>query len=117
MEMTAQEETSRIKKFTGALPQLSNVSTLLGLLGTIRGLILAFSGMGGGDAVKRQEALSKGIAMAFRATFFALSVAVVMILCWLVITSREKRLIGKIEHSGSLLIDSLAVKNKKTLGQ
>jgi len=117
MEMTAQEETTRLKKFTGALPQLSNVSTLLGLLGTIRGLIIAFSGMGGGDAVKRQEALSKGIAMAFRATFFALSVAVVMILLWLIITSREKRLIGKIEHSGSLLIDSLAVKNKKTLGQ
>jgi len=112
MEVAASAEIPMLKRGTALLPQLSNVSTLLGLLGTIRGLIIAFSGMETGDAVKRQEALSKGIALAFRATFFALSCAVVMILLYLVLISKQTKMIAKMEHSASLLVDVLVGKNK-----
>jgi biopolymer transport protein ExbB/TolQ len=69
--------------------------------------------MEGGDAVKRQEALSKGIAMAFRATFFALSCAVIMILFWLTLTSKQNKLLANMEHAGGVLIDTLIGKNNK----
>ncbi len=117
MEIAAAEELPPLKKGTVLLPQLSNTATLLGLLGTIRGLIVAFSGMEGGDAVKRQEALSKGIALAFRATFFALSVAVVMILFYLVLLTKETRMKAKIEHSAAQLVDVLVTKNKGSVSQ
>jgi biopolymer transport protein ExbB len=115
METAAAAEIPQLKKGTALLPQLSNVATLLGLLGTIRGLIVAFSGMEGGDAVKRQEALSKGIAMAFRATFFALSVAVMMILFYLVLLSKQNKIQAKMEHAAANLVDALAGKSNKNL--
>lgn len=117
MEIAASEEVHRIKKGIPALPQLSNVATLLGLLGTIRGLIIAFTGMSGGNAAERQEALSKGIALAFRATFFALAVAVIMILFYVILTSKQNRLLGKMEYAGNLLVDTLMAKNKKAGGR
>ena len=116
MEVAASHELPNLKKGTWLLPQLANAATLLGLLGTIRGLIVAFSGMEGGDAVKRQEALSKGIALAFSATFFALSAAVVMILLYLVLLSKQNKTIAKMEHAASSLVDTLVGKNKGLLG-
>jgi len=113
MEIATSDEVSKIKKGIATLPHLSNVATLLGLLGTIRGLIIAFTGMESGDAVKRQEALSKGIALAFRATFFALFCAVIMILCFVVLSGKQNKLLAKIEYSGNLLIDTLISKAKK----
>lgn len=113
MDIATSDEVSKIKKGIAALPNLSNVATLLGLLGTIRGLIIAFTGMESGDAVKRQEALSKGIALAFRATFFALFCAVIMILFFIVLTGKQNKLLAKIEYSGNLLVDTLVAKAKK----
>jgi len=113
MDIATSDEVARIKKGIPTLPHLSNVATLLGLLGTIRGLIIAFTGMESGDAVKRQEALSKGIALAFRATFFALFCAVIMILCFVVLSGKQNKLLAKIEYSGNLLIDTLISKAKK----
>jgi biopolymer transport protein ExbB len=116
MEIAATEEIAGLKKGISVLPHLSNVSTLLGLLGTIRGLIIAFSGMESGDAVQRQEALSKGIALAFRATFFALAVAVVMILFYVILTSKQNKILTKIERAGTSLVDILTEKNKVAAG-
>ena len=113
MDIATSDEVAKIKKGIPTLPHLSNVATLLGLLGTIRGLIIAFTGMESGDAVKRQEALSKGIALAFRATFFALFCAVIMILCFVVLSGKQNKLLAKIEYSGNLLIDTLISKAKK----
>jgi len=118
VDIAASEEIPKIKKFTHILPHLSNISTMLGLLGTIRGLIIAFSGMEGGDAVKRQEALSTGIAIAFRATFFALSVAATLIFFYVILNSKQSAMITKMEHATTVLIDALVGKNnKKLMGQ
>ena len=57
VEATAVSELARFRGHTNALPQLSNLATLLGLLGTINGLIISFSGMQGVDAATRQAAL------------------------------------------------------------
>jgi biopolymer transport protein ExbB len=116
MEVAATNELPQVRKGTWLLPQLANTATLLGLLGTIRGLIVAFSGMEGGDAVKRQEALSKGIALAFSATFFALTTAVIMILLYLILLSKQNRLLAKMEHSATTLVDALVGKNKNYSG-
>ena len=55
---------------------LANVSTLLGLLGTIFGLILAFSAVGAADPSQRSSFLAKGISEAMNATAFGLMMAV-----------------------------------------
>jgi biopolymer transport protein ExbB len=58
------------------LPMLANVATLIGLLGTIQGLILAFDAVANASAEAKQQLLADGIATAMYTTAFGLIVAV-----------------------------------------
>jgi biopolymer transport protein ExbB/TolQ len=107
VETTAVTELARFRRGTAALPQLSNLATLLGLLGTIHGLIISFSGMQGVDAAARQAALSKGVAVAFYNTFFGLTVATVTVVFYLIISSKQSRELNKMEYALAQLIDQL----------
>lgn len=107
VEMTAIEQLPRMKKGTGYMPQLSNLATLLGLIGTIRGLIVSFSGVSGGDAAARQQMLAHGISIAFYNTFFGLTVAVAIIFVYMFILGRQNRLIAEMEFGTAQLVDQL----------
>jgi biopolymer transport protein ExbB/TolQ len=109
VETEALPQLHRIKKGTAALPQLSNLATLLGLLGTIHGLIITFGGMQGVDAAARQAALSKGVAVAFYNTLFGLSIATVTVVGYLIISGKQGRELNKIEHAIAATIDQMVV--------
>ena len=113
IEVAASDEIPRFKRGVNFLPHLANISTMLGLLGTIRGLIIAFSGMEGGDAVKRQEALSTGIALAFRATFFALSVAVALVFFFVILSSKQNKMVEKMEAAVTGVVDFIVTRNAR----
>lgn len=55
---------------------LANIATLVGLLGTIVGLITAFAAVGAADPSQRSAFLAGGISMALNATAFGLLVAI-----------------------------------------
>ena len=66
-------------KVTGRVPYLGavgNISTMLGLLGTVYGLILAFQGLGDAGAAERATRLSDGIATAMATTAYGLLVGI-----------------------------------------
>lgn len=107
VETTAIEELARYRRGNASLPQLSNLATLLGLLGTIHGLIVSFSGMQGADAATRQAALSKGVAIAFYNTFFGLSVAVTTVVAYLLVSAKQGRELTRMESGVATLIDRL----------
>ena len=107
VETTAVTELARFRGSTGSLPQLSNLATLLGLLGTIHGLIISFAGMQGADAATRQAALSKGVAVAFYNTFFGLTVATVTVAGYLIIAAKQAKEMTKMEHAVASLVDRL----------
>ena len=58
------------------LATIGNISTMLGLLGTVYGLILAFSGLGDASAAERTARLSEGIATAMATTAWGLLVGI-----------------------------------------
>lgn len=58
------------------LGMLANSATLIGLLGTITGLITAISGVGAADAAQRSATLSAGISEALHTTAFGLTIAI-----------------------------------------
>ncbi len=70
----------------GQLSLLANVATLLGLLGTISGLITAFAGVGAADPAQRSAFLAAGISTGLNATALGLLIAVPALLLhgWLV---------------------------------
>jgi biopolymer transport protein ExbB len=107
VEVAAIEELPKLKKGTVYMPQLSNIATLFGLIGTIRGLIISFSGVSGGDAATRQAMLSQGISIAFYNTFFGLTVAVIIIIFYMLIIGRQNKILAQMELGSAKLVDQL----------
>jgi biopolymer transport protein ExbB len=107
VESVALEEIPKIKAGTVFLPQLSNLATLFGLIGTIHGLIVAFQGAGAENAATRQAVLSQGIAIAFYNTFFGLTVATMSVVFYLVLISKTNAALAFIEHSAARVIDGI----------
>ena len=99
-----------LRKFLAAT--LANVATLLGLLGTIFGLILAFEGVGAASAAKKQEVLAKGIAVAMNTTAFGLIVAIPTSVAHAVLSGRSGALLDTIEDSAMTLFNHLSAKNR-----
>ncbi len=78
---------------------IANIATLVGLIGTVSGLINAFLSMNALAADQKAAALAGAIAEAMNNTFFGLSIAVICILGHLVVNSKAGSLIEKTEHS------------------
>jgi len=70
---------------------LANVATLLGLLGTISGLITAFSAVGAADPSQRSAFMAAGISTALNATAFGLMIAIPTLVI-------QGFLVGKVER-------------------
>lgn len=111
LEEAATKQMPKLQKRTGYLSMLSNVSTLLGLLGTIFGLIEAFSGIGASDAAQKQDILAKGISTAMGTTAFGLIVAIPTMIAFSVLSSRQNRLADDIEEGSITLYNRIASRN------
>jgi biopolymer transport protein ExbB len=99
------EVTPWIQKRIASLWSLANIATLLGLIGTITGLIRAFRSLGAVDPARKAEILSKGISEAMNNTAFGLGIAVTCIVGHLLLTQRSKNMIEEIE------LDALKLEN------
>lgn len=67
---------ARVRDKIATLMMVGNVATMLGLLGTVYGLIMAFSGLDDASAVERSARLSEGIATAMATTAWGLLVGI-----------------------------------------
>lgn len=78
---------------------IANIATLIGLVGTIFGLIQAFKAVGALQADQRAEALSRGISEAMNNTAFGLGIAVVCIVSHLVLNNMVTKIVERAEHA------------------
>jgi biopolymer transport protein ExbB len=86
-----------IEKRTHYLATFSNMSTLLGLLGTVVGLIAAFAALGEADPTEKADLLSKGISEAMNCTAFGLMVAIPTLILHAYLQSRTTELVDGLE--------------------
>jgi biopolymer transport protein ExbB/TolQ len=105
-----------IQKRTGALQAVANIATLLGLLGTIIGMIKAFDALGSVSADKRQEALGVNIALAMNTTAFGLIIAVPCIAFYIVLSGMTKKIIDEIDQY-SVKLENLLIARGRTGGE
>ncbi len=75
------------------LSMLANVATMVGLLGTISGLITSFKAVSKADAALKQQLLSSGIAESLNATLLGLVVAIPAMVFFSVLSGRQNQLI------------------------
>ena len=92
------------------LALIANVATLLGLLGTIAGLIRSFGAIANADPAQRQALLSAGISEAMFATAFGLIVAIATMVCHSVLSSKAARIVSDIDEHSVKLLDLLSAR-------
>lgn len=74
------------------LSMLANVATLLGLLGTIHGLILSFQAVATADPSQKQALLAHGISVSMYTTALGLAVAIPVMIVYSFLVSRQNQL-------------------------
>lgn len=109
LEEAVMETTPLIQKRVNSLWSISNISVLIGLVGTILGLISAFKSLGAVAADKRSEVLSAGISEAMNNTAFGLGIAVTCIVAHLLLSSKAKAMIDELELC-SVRMENMLVK-------
>lgn len=83
---------------------IASVATLLGLLGTISGLIKTFVGIAAADPAKKAELLGIGISEAMTATAAGLVVGIAAMVVHTLCTSKIDEIVGKVKKTGYNLV-------------
>ena len=108
MEETMMEYMLRIEKRTPFLATLANIATLLGLLGTIMGLIAAFSAVANADPAEKANLLSSSISVAMNTTAFGLITAIPLILFHTSLMGKTAAVADSLEMAAIKLLNSLS---------
>jgi biopolymer transport protein ExbB/TolQ len=103
----------KIEKRLHYLGLIANLATLLGLLGTISGLIYSFGEVAKAPAAERQNVLSAGIAEALNCTAFGLLVAILAMITHSWLSSRASTLVEEVDEYSVKLIDLLSARKYK----
>lgn len=97
MEESMLETIPRLEKRTHYLATFANIATLLGLLGTIMGLIDAFNSITAADAATKAAKLSDSISLAMITTAMGLIVAIPLLLMHAVLQTKTTEIVDSLE--------------------
>ena len=101
METTSPYIEERVKKRLSMLGAIGNISTMLGLLGTVYGLIFALGGLDQASSIERTARLSEGIAAAMSTTAWGLLVGIPALAFHAFLSSRAKNILAQIEATAA----------------
>lgn len=116
LDEAALREIPRIEKRIGYLAMIGNVAVLMGLLGTILGLIRSFGAVAEADASSKATELAKGISEAMYNTAFGLSVAITSIIAYAFLQSKAQSLVDDINET-TVTVMNLITANRDKFGQ
>ena len=97
MEESMMEIVPRLEKRTPYVALASSIATLLGLLGTIMGLIQAFTAVANANPAEKADLLSASISVAMNTTAFGLMVAIPLLVIHAILTSKTGDIIDSLE--------------------
>lgn len=105
------ESLPKLDKRMNYLGLIANVSTLLGLLGTIQGLIQSFAAVADANPADKARLLANGIAVAMNTTALGLVSAISIMVIHTILMSKSEKIIGEIEENSTKLVDLLGTKH------
>lgn len=117
MEEATLEVVPEIQKRTPNLWTIANLATLLGLLGTIFGLIACFKAVGLATPDQKQRILAEGISEAMYNTAYGLAIAIFCMIFHLLLGNFAKKLIEEIDQYSVKLENLLIARNKGGFAQ
>ncbi|NRB40704.1 MAG: MotA/TolQ/ExbB proton channel family protein [Pseudomonadales bacterium] len=108
MEEGVMEATPRLEKRTSYIATLANIATLMGLLGTIIGLIDAFSAVATAEPSEKAAMLSASISVAMNTTAFGLIAAIPLILSHALLQTKTTEIVDSLEMAGVKFLNTLS---------
>ena len=113
MEESMMEIIPQLEKRTPYVALLSNIATLLGLLGTIMGLIEAFTAVANANPAEKADMLSASISVAMNTTAFGLMSAIPLLIFHAKLTSTTGQIVDSLEMASVKVLNSIADFNKR----
>lgn len=113
MDASVLRETPKVEGWVSFLAVFGNLATLLGLAGTIVGMITSFSAVNKADDAKKAELLSQGIAEALNCTAFGLIVAILAILMYGFFQYRIGHILNDMTESSMSMLNLVASNRDK----
>ena len=105
-----------LKRFLKVFHAISNVAPLLGLLGTVLGMIEAFEMMSGQESMGRPEMLASGISVALMTTAGGLSVAIPAYLAYMYFSSKSDNYLNEIDKLCQRVVDCISAEGLENAG-
>ncbi len=104
-----EREVNHLRRYRRVFNGIATIGPLLGLLGTVFGLIRSFNDVAGAGAMGRPDLLARGFGEALITTAMGLLVAIpAMVLHWL-FTSRVDRLAMRLDETCQQVIDEISL--------
>ncbi len=107
MEESLMEVMPRLEKRTHYLATFANIATLLGLLGTIVGLISAFTAVATANPAEKADLLSASISVAMNTTAFGLIVAIPLLLVHTLLQTKTTEIIDSLEMASVKFLNAI----------
>jgi len=108
MEESMMEIIPQLEKRTPYIALLSNIATLLGLLGTIMGLIEAFTAVANANPAEKADLLSASISVAMNTTAFGLMAAIPLLLLHAKLTSTTGQIVDSLEMASVKALNTIS---------
>lgn len=111
--------TNGLRRHLRLINGVATVTPLLGLLGTVVGMIQAFNDIATADAMGKPELLAAGIGQALITTASGLSVAIPALIFYMYYQSRVDRLVMNIDQTSQAVVSEISAESfeKKQKGR
>jgi biopolymer transport protein ExbB len=113
MEESMMEIIPQLEKRTPYVALASSIATLLGLLGTIMGLIQAFTAVANANPAEKADLLSASISVAMNTTAFGLMVAIPLLVTNSVLTAKTGEIIDSLEMASVKALNVISAKARR----
>jgi biopolymer transport protein ExbB len=113
MEEAMMEIMPQLEKRTSYVAMSANVATLLGLLGTIMGLIQAFTAVANANPAEKADLLSASISVAMNTTAFGLIVAIPLLVTHTVLTQKTGQIVAALEMASVKTLNAIYATAKR----
>ena len=113
MEESMMEIIPQLEKRTPYVALASSIATLLGLLGTIMGLIQAFTAVANANPAEKADLLSASISVAMNTTAFGLMVAIPLLITHTVLTAKTGQIVDSLEMASVKALNVISANAKR----
>lgn len=112
MEEGLMEILPRLEKRTHYLATFANIATLLGLLGTIMGLIGAFNAVANANPAEKADLLSAKISIAMNTTAFGLMAGIPLLLIYTLLQTKTTEVVDSLEMASVRILNIITQRSQ-----